>query len=81
MTKNMIMFLMFGINLAWKQLKMNLNLMKMKLELVTDLDMHISFEKGKRGGISYISNIYIAKPTINIWNLMAQNNNKNILYA
>ena len=45
---------------------MNLNLMKMKLELVTDLDMHISFEKGKRGGISYISNIYIAKPTINI---------------
>ena len=45
---------------------MNLNLMKMKLELFTDLDMYISFEKGKRGGISYIFKIYIAKPTINI---------------
>ena len=29
---------------------------KIKLELITDLDMYIFFEKGTRAGISYISN-------------------------
>ena len=31
---------------------------KIKLELIPDLDMYISFEKGTRGRISYISNRY-----------------------
>ena len=29
---------------------------KIKLELISDTDMYIFFEKGPRGGISYISN-------------------------
>ena len=35
-----------------------LKMTKMKLELIPDLDMNIFFEKGARGGISYISNRY-----------------------
>ena len=31
---------------------------KIKLELVSDPDMYIFFEKGTRSGISYISNRY-----------------------
>ena len=27
-----------------------------KLELISDLDMYIFFEKGTRGGVSYVSN-------------------------
>ena len=35
-----------------------LKMTKIKLELIWDLDMFIFFEKGTRGGISYISNRY-----------------------
>ena len=35
-----------------------LKMRKIKLELVTDPDMYIFFEKSTRGGISYISNRY-----------------------
>ena len=38
-----------------------LKMAKIKLELITDPDMYIFFEKGTRGGISYISNRY-SKP-------------------
>ena len=31
---------------------------KVKLKLFPDLDMYISFEKGTRGGVFYITNIY-----------------------
>ena len=33
-----------------------LNVTKVELELVSDLDMYIFFKKGMRGGVSYISN-------------------------
>ena len=33
-------------------------LTKIELELISDPDMYIFFEKGTRGGISYISNRY-----------------------
>ena len=35
-----------------------LKMTKIKLELITDPDMYIFFEKGTRGGISYITNRY-----------------------
>ena len=53
---------------------------KIELEIITDSDMYTFFEKGTRGRISYISNKY-TKKTINIWDLMTQNNNQNISYT
>ena len=54
---------------------------KIELELIPYPDMYIFFEKGTRGGISFIFLIDTAKPTINIWNLMTQNKNqKHIIY-
>ena len=41
--------------LSWDAI---LKMTKVKLELVPDPDMYIFFEKGTRGGISYISNRY-----------------------
>ena len=35
-----------------------LNITIVKLELISDPDMYIFFEKGMRGGVSYISNRY-----------------------
>ena len=35
-----------------------LKMTKIKLELITDRDIYIFFEKGRRGGISYICNRY-----------------------
>ena len=35
-----------------------LNMLKAKFELVTDLDLHLSFEKGMRGEVSYASKRY-----------------------
>ena len=39
--------------LSWDAM---LNMTKVKLELIPDLDMYIFFEKGTRGGASHISN-------------------------
>ena len=41
--------------LSWDAM---LNMTKVKLELILDSDMYIFFEKGMRGGVSYISNRY-----------------------
>ena len=35
-----------------------LKMAKMELELITDPEIYIFFEKGMRGGVSYISNRY-----------------------
>ena len=42
-------------SLKWDTL---INMTKVKLKLISDTDMYIFFEKGMRGGISYISNRY-----------------------
>ena len=41
--------------LSWDAM---LNMTKVKLEFISDPDMYIFFEKGMRGGVSYISNWY-----------------------
>ena len=41
--------------LSWGEM---LNMTKVKLELISDPDMYIFFEKGMRGGVCYISNRY-----------------------
>ena len=41
--------------LSWDTM---LNMTKVELELIRDHDMYIFFEKGARGGVSYISNRY-----------------------
>ena len=41
--------------LSWDAM---LNMTKVELELIPDPDMYIFFEKGTRGGVSYISNRY-----------------------
>ena len=41
--------------LSWDAM---LNMTKVKLELISDLDIYIFFEKDMRGGVSYISNRY-----------------------
>ena len=42
--------------LSWEAM---LKIKKIELELIPDPDMYIFFEKGTRGGISYISNRFI----------------------
>ena len=41
--------------LSWDAM---LNMTKVELEFIRDLDMYISFEKGTAGGVPYISNRY-----------------------
>ena len=41
--------------LSWDAM---LNIKKVKLELISDLCLYILFEKGMRGGVSYVSNRY-----------------------
>ena len=41
--------------LSWDAM---INMTKIELELIPNLDVYILFEKGTRGGVSYISNRY-----------------------
>ena len=57
-----------------------LKMTKIELDLIPDHNMYIFFEKGKRGGF-LIFLIDTARPAINIWNLMIQNENQKLLYT
>ena len=46
--------------LSWDAM---LNRTKVELELIPDPDMYIFFEKGTRGGVSYVSNGYLKRKT------------------
>ena len=54
---------------------------KLQLELISDPDMYIFFQKGMRGGVSFRLLIGSVKPASSIWNLMTQNQNQNIIYT
>ena len=56
------------------------NMKKVELELISDVDIYLSFEKSMREGVYYNSKS-IVKPAISIWNLMIQSKNQNILYT
>ena len=56
-----------------------LKMTKIKLRLSPDPDINIFFDKGTRGGISYICNRY--SKANNIKSLMTQNKNQNILHT
>ena len=56
-----------------------LNMTKVELELISDANMYILFEKGMRGGFfAFLKGIVI--PTISISNFITQNKKKNIPY-
>ena len=42
---------------------------KVELELISDADMYLFFEKGMRGGVSYISKRYNPKQINTIWDV------------
>ena len=53
---------------------------KIELELIPDLNTYLFFEKGTRSGISYISNRY-SKVNNKYLKFYEQNKNQNILYT
>ena len=57
-----------------------LNMTKVELELIPDPDMYIFFEKGTKGGVSYISNRY-SKANNKYFKYYEPNKNQNILYT
>ena len=63
--------------LSWDAM---LNMTKVALELIPDRDMQIFFEKGTRGGVSYISNIY-AKVSNKYFKSYDPKKNQKILYT
>ena len=57
-----------------------LDMTKVELELSSDGDTFLFFEKDIKSGVPYSSKKY-KKSTISIWNLMTQNKNQNVLYS
>ena len=53
---------------------------KIELELIRDPDMYIFFEKGTRGGISYISNRYSKANNKYLKSYDAKEESKHIIY-
>ena len=62
--------------LSWDAM---LNMTKIKLELISDPDMYLFFEKGMRGRVSYIANRY-SKTNNNYLKSYDQSKNRNIIY-
>ena len=58
-----------------------LKVTKIKLEFIADPDMYIFFEKGTRGGNSYVSNRYSKANNKSFKYPMIQNKNQNMLYT
>ena len=52
---------MFDALFEYISLEAMLTMIKVELELISDADMFFLFEKGIRGGVSYISNRYSPK--------------------
>ena len=63
--------------LSWDAM---LKMRKIKLELIPDPDMYIFFEKGTRGGISYISNRYSKSKNRYLKSYDPKQESKNIIY-
>ena len=64
--------------LSWDAM---LKIEKSKLELITDPDMFIFFEKGARGGISYISNRYSKASNKYLKSYHPKQESKHIIYT
>ena len=63
--------------LSWDAM---LNMTKVELKLISDPDVFIFFEKGMRGGVSYISNRYSKAGNMYLKSY-DPNKNQNILYT
>ena len=57
-----------------------LNMTKIKLELISNPEMYIFFEKGMRGGVSYISNRYSKANNKYLKSYDAKQKSKHIIY-
>ena len=57
-----------------------LKMTKIKLELISDPDMYIFFEKGTRGGVSYISNRYSKASNKYLKSFDPKQESKHIIY-
>ena len=57
-----------------------LNMTKIKLELISNPEMYIFFEKGMRGGVSYISNRYSKANNKYLKSYDAKQGSKHIIY-
>ena len=64
-------------DLSWDAV---LKMTKIKLELISDPDMYIFFEKGIRGGISYISNRYSKANNEYLKRFDSKKESKHIIY-
>ena len=63
--------------LSWDEM---LKMIKIKLDLISDIDMHLFIEKGMRGGISYIAKRYNKANNQYMWNYDSNEENKFIMY-
>ena len=56
------------------------NSLKVELELISDVDMYLFFEKGMRGGISYISKRYSQANNNYVKSYVPKQESKHIFY-
>ena len=63
--------------LSWDAM---LNMTKVKLELISDPDTYIFFEKGMAGGVSYVSNRYSKANNMYLKSYDPKQESKHIIY-